>query len=224
MVSFSPTTPLSFFPQLLGTTSYSQDVTLTNTGTTALSISSISVHKPFLLGGKTTCGASVAAGANCTLSVLFQPTVMGLKTGLLVLSDSASTQPQVIELSGTGTTLTVSPTQLNFGSQKVNTKSPPQHATVTNTGNTAVSVAGVSITGTDSYDYSQTNTCGSQIDPGATCGISVILHGFHPRPGRSICRIEALPIVPHHETQPSFPRCVQLHPDMAGAAVLDRIA
>jgi hypothetical protein len=90
-----------------------------------------------------------------------------------VLNDSASIKPEVIELSGTGTTLTVSPSKLNFGSQKVGTKSPPKNVTVTNTGSAAVSVTGVSITGTDPSDYSQTNTCGSQINAGATCTISV---------------------------------------------------
>jgi FG-GAP-like repeat/Abnormal spindle-like microcephaly-assoc'd, ASPM-SPD-2-Hydin len=173
VVSFSPTTPLSFPAQFVGASSSPKNVTLTNTGTTTLSISSISVNKPFLLGSKTTCGTSVAPGAKCILSVIFKPTVLGLKTGLLVLNDSASIKPQVIELSGTGTTLTASPSQLKFGSQKVGTKSPPQNVTVTNTGNTAVSITGVSITGTDPQDYSETNTCGTQINPGATCTISV---------------------------------------------------
>jgi hypothetical protein len=173
LASFSPTTPVSFPAQFVGTTSSPKNVTLTNTGTTTLSITSISVSKPFLLGTKATCGTSVAPGAKCTLSVVFQPTVMGLKTGLLVLNDSASSKPQVIELSGTGTTLTVSPSQLNFGSQKVGTKSAPQTVTVTNTGASAVSVTGVSITGSDYLDYSETNTCGSQINSGASCTISV---------------------------------------------------
>jgi hypothetical protein len=172
-VSFSPTTPLSFNPQLLGTASPPHTVTLTNTGTATLSITSISTKKPFQLGGGTTCGTSVAPGAKCTLSIIFKPTVMGLKSGLLVLNDSASSKPQVIELSGTGTTLTVSPSKLNFGSRKVGTKSPPQNVTVTNTGNTAVSVTGVSITGNGYYDYSETNTCGTQINAGATCTISI---------------------------------------------------
>jgi hypothetical protein len=173
VASFSPTTPLSFNPQLLGTASPPHTVTLTNAGTTTLSITSLSTKKPFQLGGGTTCGTTVAPGANCTLSVIFKPTVMGLKSGLLVLNDSASIKPEVIELSGTGTTLTVSPSKLNFGSQKVGTKSAPQTVTVTNTGNTAVSVTGVSITGNGYYDYSETNTCGTQINPGATCTISI---------------------------------------------------
>jgi FG-GAP-like repeat/Cep192 domain 4/Abnormal spindle-like microcephaly-assoc'd, ASPM-SPD-2-Hydin/FG-GAP repeat len=174
VVSFSPTTPISFPTQLVGTTSAPQNVTLTNTGTTALSIASKRVSGPFQLASGTTCGSSVAPGANCTLSVAFAPTVIGFKSGLLSLSDSASSKPQVIELSGTGTVITVSPTQLNFGSQKVGTKSAPQNVTVTNTGSTAVSVTSVKIIGGASQDYSETNNCGSQIAPGASCTVKVI--------------------------------------------------
>ena len=174
VVSFSPTTPLSFKPQLLGTTSAAQNVTLTNTGTTALSIASKRVSGPFQLASGTTCGSSVAPGANCTLSVAFAPTVIGFKGGLLSLSDSASSKPQVIELGGTGTVISLSPTQLNFGSQKVGTKSPPQNVTVTNTGSTTVNVTSVKIAGNNSKDYSETNTCGSQIGAGASCTITVV--------------------------------------------------
>jgi len=173
VVSFTPTTPISFNPQLLGTTGGPQNVTLTNTGTTALSVASKQVSAPFRFASGTTCGTTVPAGAKCTLSVIFHPTTTGLKSGLLTLNDSASSKPQVIELSGTGTTLTVSPTQINFGQQKVHAQSLPQNATVTNTGNMAVSVTGVSITGTDPNDYLETNTCGSQLDPGASCTISI---------------------------------------------------
>ena len=172
-VSFSPTAPVSFHAQLLGSTSPAQNITVTNTGTTPLSIASISIKPPFQLTPRTTCHKSVAAGANCTLSVTFAPSVAGLDSGLLVLSDSASSKPQVIELNGTGTTLTVSPSQLNFGSQKVGTKSKPQDVTVTNTGSVAVKITSVSFTGTDAYEFTQTNTCGTQIGPGSSCTISI---------------------------------------------------
>jgi FG-GAP-like repeat/Abnormal spindle-like microcephaly-assoc'd, ASPM-SPD-2-Hydin len=190
VVSFSPTTPLSFNPQLLGTTSAPQNVTLTNTGTTALSIASKRVSGPFQLASGTTCGSSVAPGGNCTLSVVFHPTTMGLKSGLLSLNDSASSKPQVIELSGTGTTLTVSPSQLNFGSQKVGTKSPPQHVTVTNTGSSAVSITGISLGGTYPSSYLEKNTFGSQLDPGATCAVSVsFAPGFTGEPQTALVMI-----------------------------------
>jgi hypothetical protein len=50
-----------------------------------------------------TCGSSVAPGANCAISVTFSPKTQGAKSGTVTINDSASSKPQVIELSGTGT-------------------------------------------------------------------------------------------------------------------------
>jgi hypothetical protein len=101
VVDFSPTTPLNFHKQKAGTTSGPQTVTLTNTGKTALSISSMKATGQF--GMTSTCGTSVAAGGNCAISVTFSPKTTGAKSGTVSIRDSASSKPQVIELSGTGT-------------------------------------------------------------------------------------------------------------------------
>jgi hypothetical protein len=101
VVSFSPTTPLNFAKQAVGTTSPAQTVTLTNTGTTALKIYSMKASSQF--GITSTCGKSVSAGANCTISVTFSPKSQGLKSGTVTIDDTASSKPMVIELSGTGT-------------------------------------------------------------------------------------------------------------------------
>jgi len=101
VVSFSPTTPLNFKKQRVGTTSAPQTVNLTNTGATALKIASMKASSEF--GMTSTCGATLAAGAKCTISATFSPTQKGLQQGTLSIIDSASTKPQVIELSGTGT-------------------------------------------------------------------------------------------------------------------------
>src|SRR5581483_9992565 len=114
VVSFSPTTPLSFTPQLVGTSSAPQNLTLRNTGTVALSIASISTKPPFHLS--TTCQSSVPPGGDCTLSVTFEPSVIGFKSGVVSLNDSASSKPQAIELNGIGTVISYSPTKLSFGS------------------------------------------------------------------------------------------------------------
>jgi hypothetical protein len=97
---FSPDTPLSFGKQTVGTTSAAQTVTLTNTGKSALRISSMKASSQF--GVTSTCGSSVAAGAKCSISVTFSPTSTGAKSGMVTINDSASSKPQVIELSGTG--------------------------------------------------------------------------------------------------------------------------
>ena len=48
------------------------------------------------------CGSSVAAGANCTISVTFKPTAAGTRTAAVTLTDNATGSPQSASLSGTG--------------------------------------------------------------------------------------------------------------------------
>ena len=102
VVTFSPTTPLNFGKQAVGTTSSAQIVKLTNTGSSTLSISSTKVTGQFKLNS-TACGAQVAPGAKCSISVVFAPQSKGSKSGTLLITDSASSKPQVIELFGSGT-------------------------------------------------------------------------------------------------------------------------
>jgi len=101
VVSFSPTTPLNFKSQAVGTTSQPLTVKLANTGTSALKIASMKASTEFAV--TSTCGASVAAGAKCTISATFSPTEKGAKQGAITIIDSASSKPQVIEVLGTGT-------------------------------------------------------------------------------------------------------------------------
>ena len=101
VVSFSPTTEITFKKQKHGTTSPPQTVTLTNTGKSSLKISSMNATGQF--GMTTTCKASVAPGASCTIKVTFSPQTQGAKSGTVSINDSASKKPQVIALSGDGT-------------------------------------------------------------------------------------------------------------------------
>jgi hypothetical protein len=137
-VSFAPSSPLTFPAQLFNTTSAPQSVTLTNNGTAALTLRSVKTSGEFKASNA--CGSSVAVGASCTFSARFQPKSAGTQTGLITINDSASSKPQVIELSGSATAIKVSPGGLKFKSQKVGTKSAPQVVTATNEGSTAVEI------------------------------------------------------------------------------------
>jgi hypothetical protein len=100
-VAFSPTTPPTFKSQSIGTTSVPKKVKLSNSSKTALKISSMKASAQF--GASSTCGAKVAPGGACAISVTFSPTSTGTKSGTVTTLDSASSKPQVIELSGAGT-------------------------------------------------------------------------------------------------------------------------
>jgi hypothetical protein len=91
VASFSPAAPMAFPLRLVNTTSRRQTVTLTNNGTTPLSIRAAEVIGEFQISN--TCGSSVPVGANCTISAAFQPTSAGNLTGSIILKDSASPKP-----------------------------------------------------------------------------------------------------------------------------------
>ncbi len=48
--------------------------------------------------------ASVAAGASCTITVIFKPTTLGLETANLSIADGSTDSPQQVSLSGRGIT------------------------------------------------------------------------------------------------------------------------
>ena len=135
-VRLSPTS-LSFGAQPVGSSSL-KTVTLTNLGSTPLSISSLSVvsFAPLTPRGtkagefaiqSTSCvaGGSVAGPGSCTIKVAFRPTVAGVRSATLVISDSDPGSPQTVNLRGTGTAVRPSATSPGFGPQPVDTTSAP---------------------------------------------------------------------------------------------------
>jgi Abnormal spindle-like microcephaly-assoc'd, ASPM-SPD-2-Hydin len=110
---------INFGTEAVGSTSKSQSVTLTNGGTTAIPLTAASVTSNFSLQSDG-CGASLAAGAHCTLVVAFSPTITGALTGTLTVPSggtnyqvalsglaTAATEPEVtVALSASATTIT----------------------------------------------------------------------------------------------------------------------
>jgi uncharacterized protein YjdB len=80
-------------------TSSTKTITVTNKQTTPLTINSITTS-PADYSETNTCGSSLAAGAACTVTVVFTPAVAGSLPGTLTITDSAITSPQVVTLTG----------------------------------------------------------------------------------------------------------------------------
>ena len=163
----------------MGTTSAAQTMTLSNTGNASLSISSIAI------GGANSgdfaqtnnCGSSVAAGANCAISVTFTPAAAGSRSASLAITDNASSSPQTVSLTGTGSqqpVVTLSPSSLTFGPEAALSTSAPQTVTLSNIGNALLSISNITISGTNPGDFGQTNNCGNSVGAGANCTFSVI--------------------------------------------------
>ncbi len=108
------TTILSFGDQVAGTPSAPQSVTLTNSGTTPLTISGITSTGDYAQSNN--CGTTVVAGGKCTIQVTFTPTATGSRSGSVSITDNAAGSPQHIALTGNGTTaLSISTSSLLGG-------------------------------------------------------------------------------------------------------------
>ena len=98
------TTRLNFGSQTLGATSGAQTVKLTNTATSALNLSLVAIgganNTDFAQSNN--CGASVAAGASCTIMVSFTPSSAGTRLASLFVTANTGGGPLAIALSGTG--------------------------------------------------------------------------------------------------------------------------
>ena len=107
-VVFSAAT-LKFAATNLGKTSLPMNVTMTNQGSTAISITSIVTQgtlqetaDDFAITANT-CGTSLGGNSSCTITLTFTPTNQGSRFGTLLVFDSESgTSPQQVALSGTG--------------------------------------------------------------------------------------------------------------------------
>jgi hypothetical protein len=170
VVSLS-TSGLSFGEQIIGTTSNARTVTLTNIGSIILNIASIVPSGDF--SQTNTCGASVAAGASCSLSVTFTPKAENKRTGTITITDNSGPGSQTISLVGEGTVVGLSTNHLDFGAQKVGTTSAPLSITVSNEGRTALNFTNIVISGIDAGDFTQRNSCGSGIAAGHSCLVTV---------------------------------------------------
>jgi len=98
-VSFSASS-LTFGDQGVTTTSGAQVLHVANTGSGPLSISNVSVTADFAQTNN--CSGSSDPGSTCDISVVFAPSEIGPRTGLLTISDNASHSPQSIQLAGNG--------------------------------------------------------------------------------------------------------------------------
>jgi hypothetical protein len=98
---------LDFGAQRVGT-SGSLTLTITDSGSAALAISQIAIGgtgaEAFAVNSNT-CGSSVAAGSRCTVQVTFTAVKGGSVAATLNITDNSSDSPQVVGLSGDGSTI-----------------------------------------------------------------------------------------------------------------------
>jgi hypothetical protein len=174
------TSLLAFGNQQTDTTSASQTVTLTNNAKSSTSITSI-VSNLSVFTETNTCGTKLGGGKSCTITVTFDPSFAGTFNGTLTFTDADETSPQIVSLTGTGTsppTATLLPSSLKFGSITVGDTSTASSSTLTDTSTSvALKITSMVLSGSNPGDFKITSasTCKNSgtLNPLATCLISV---------------------------------------------------
>jgi 6-phosphogluconolactonase (cycloisomerase 2 family) len=178
-VTFSPATP-SFPATNQGSSSAPQTLTAISSGNAPLQVSSVSLTGPNPTEFSVTnnCTSPVAPSANCTISLVFSPTTPGQRTASLAISDNVPGSPQTIALSGTGIAtvpaVTFSPATLSFPATTQGTSGAAQTLKLTNSGIAPLHISSVALGGSNSSEFSVTNTCTALLAPAANCTISLV--------------------------------------------------
>jgi centrosomal CEP192-like protein len=170
VVQLTPTS-LTFPTTVVGSSSGTQSVTLSNTGSANLTIAQLATTGDFV-SNSANCTAVMAPGASCTLNVYFAPTATGSRTGVLTVTDNAPGSPQTVTLSGTGTqpAINLTPGSLTFPSTLVGSSSGTQSVTLSNTGSANLTIAQFAISG--DFVWGSAN-CTAVMAPGASCTLNV---------------------------------------------------
>jgi hypothetical protein len=186
-IAFLANPPLDFGNKLVGSTSSAGAVYIKNTGNALLTFAPMTVSGDFAVyTPTTTCGATLAASAECNVMITFTPVATGTRAGSLIVAGNAWNSPQTFALTGVGIAPAVGldpapPAGLTFAARLVNSgPSAAQTITVTNIGGADLHITGVGPSGdygatSGQADFAiQNSTCpGAELEPDESCTISV---------------------------------------------------
>jgi len=174
------------FPDtVLGTSSASQTVTVTNSGDGPLNVATATLAGAdagqFAISSNTCGAAFVPPGASCAVGVNFSPAAPGAYAAadLVIASDSGSS-PDTLALRGTavlGPVLSLTGGPAAFPDTAVGSKSRNQVFAATNSGHAPLHISVAALTGADTGQFalSGANGCaGAVLAPGASCSVGVV--------------------------------------------------
>src|ERR1700680_1508468 len=194
-------TSLSFGNVVAGSSS-PQTLTLSNTGTAAVTISQATVTGAgfSVVGGMSS--ASIASGQNHAFQVQFAPTASGSVTGGISIASDATNSPLAVSLSGTGTTALAITTQPE--SQSVTAGQTATFSVVaTGTGTLTYQwkKGGTAISGATAASYTTPPTTSS--DNGAQFSVVVTDSSGNLTSNPATLTVTASPVAPSITSQPA---------------------
>ncbi len=181
MMSLEPSS-LTFAPTRVGQ-SQQRTLTLTNTGNGPLAVNALTFigndSPRFTLGGVGVPFVLPPGQPAVNITVTFQPNAVGAASATLhVVTDDPATPSMQIPITGEGIApdLQLSTTNLAFGAQVVGRPSSPRTFQITNSGNAALQVFSLAITGAGGSAFAVTSpTGGFTVNAGESRMVSVTL-------------------------------------------------
>lgn len=140
---------LSFGSVVDGSTQ-TQQATVSNTGGTSVTISSITANGTGFSVSGVALPKTLSAGQSVSISVSYKPTAPGSASGSVTITSNASQPTSTIPVTGSGVTpgaLGASAATLSFGSVNDGTTAS-RSETLTNTGGSSITISAVSASGT----------------------------------------------------------------------------
>ncbi|HEY0701872.1 MAG TPA: choice-of-anchor D domain-containing protein [Candidatus Acidoferrales bacterium] len=129
-----------------------QTVQLKNSGSTAITISSVTISGSGITVSGINTPATLAAGATANVSAVFKPSTAGNASGVLTVKSNASDASDAIGWSGTGTassagsSLAATPSSVAFGTVPTGTTTT-QTIKLSNSGSASITISGISASG-----------------------------------------------------------------------------
>ncbi len=239
ILSLTPGNSLAFGDTAVGSASPAQALTLQNTGAGAmelgLAFTSNSINSSdFLVSSN--CGTSLAAGATCTITIVFAPGPAPASCKLptcdptsrsagLVISDNAPQGVQMILLGGgaaIGAAMSAAPNPVVFASQAAGTASSALYLNVDSNGDSPLIVSNVSLSGPNASDFQLTlnppslhDCLTSPVGPGSLCQVEL---AFNPASTATGTRTATLTFT---DNAGDSPQTVNISGTVAGANALN---
>ncbi len=174
--SISLPASIDFASQIVNTISTARPLSLGNTGSGVLTVTSIGVSgvnaADFSIAGD--C-STVAAGATCALLVTFKPGAIGARNAQIDIVSNAGGVANVVRLTGAGVAVpapivALNMTAIGFGNVIYGSMGSPMNVILGNTGGANLAISSIVSTGAD---FSLTHNCPSALSPSTQCAISV---------------------------------------------------
>ena len=160
----------------------SQYLYLTNTGTLPITLGTPSVSPT----GEVTisgCSGTLYTNSSCYMTVTMSPSQTGQRSATITFSDNASGSPHQITVNAVGTSnqVTLSQTNLDFGSIAVGAQSPNVYVYYNNYTSSTVTISSVTLGGTNPGDYNiYTKSCSGGISANPPSNSCYVVLNFKP--------------------------------------------